>query len=208
MVRPHRLVVFDLDGTLLCGPTVCQVLAEPLGRSEALRRLEALCGETQIAAAPQEMAVWYRHYERGPLQVMLKAASWAPGAVEGVALLQKAGCAIGIASVTWSFAVAWFAEQLGVEQYLGTRLLPGGAVEQVWGRDKGPWLRLLADQLAVGPDRLAAVGDSPGDESLLRAASVRIFVGPTNPPLLPGLIHLPNTDLRIVARRVLSEWTA
>jgi phosphoserine phosphatase len=152
------------------------------------------------------MAAWYREVEVGHLLQMLKAAVWAPGALEAVTLLRNADCAIGIASITWSFAVAWFAEQLGVQHYLGTRLLPCGAVEHVWGRDKGPWLRQLADHLAVGPDRVAAIGDSPSDEPLLRAASVRIFVGPAEPPPIPGLIHLPDTDLRIAAKRVLSEW--
>jgi hypothetical protein len=41
-VLPHfeALVVFDLDGTLLRGRTVCEVLAEPLGRLERMRDTE------------------------------------------------------------------------------------------------------------------------------------------------------------------------
>src|SRR5579883_1384117 len=136
---PRGLVVFDLDGTLLRGLTACQVLAEPLGKSEAMRRFEALSSEPEIAVARREMASWYRGYEPGQLHEMLKAARWAPGAREAVASLREAGCAIGIASITWRFAVAWFADQLGVEHYLGTGLSPAGEVDHVWGRDKAQW---------------------------------------------------------------------
>ncbi len=36
-----RLVAFDLDGTLLRGDTVCEVLARRLGRLDRMRELEA-----------------------------------------------------------------------------------------------------------------------------------------------------------------------
>jgi phosphoserine phosphatase len=81
-------------------------------------------------------------------------------------------------------------------------------VEHVWGRDKARWLWGVADSLGVPRDRLAAVGDSPGDQALLEAASVRIFVGPAASLSIPGLIHLPDADLRVAARRVLQEWPA
>jgi phosphoserine phosphatase len=35
-VNAHGLVVFDLDGTLLRGQTVCEVLAAPLGRLDEM----------------------------------------------------------------------------------------------------------------------------------------------------------------------------
>jgi hypothetical protein len=38
--QPFGLAVFDLDGTLLRGPTVCEVLARALGRLDRLWQLE------------------------------------------------------------------------------------------------------------------------------------------------------------------------
>lgn len=40
--QPFGLAVFDLDGTLLRGPTVCEVLARTLGRLDRMRQLEVL----------------------------------------------------------------------------------------------------------------------------------------------------------------------
>ena len=39
------LVVFDLDGTLLRGPTVCEVLAARLGRLQAMKAFELLTSQ-------------------------------------------------------------------------------------------------------------------------------------------------------------------
>ena len=52
------IVAFDLDGTLLRGPTVCEVLAESLGRLQEMRRFESFTQESDIVAARQEMARW------------------------------------------------------------------------------------------------------------------------------------------------------
>ena len=50
----HRLgglAVFDLDGTLLRGPTVCEVLAQTLGRLDQMRQLEVLISGLEDAQA-------------------------------------------------------------------------------------------------------------------------------------------------------------
>jgi hypothetical protein len=62
-MRDHLLglAVFDLDGTLLRGPTVCEVLAQALGRLGHMRQLEALIAglsDVDIAAAREEMVRW------------------------------------------------------------------------------------------------------------------------------------------------------
>ena len=66
MAAPVRLVAFDVDGTLLRGATVCELLAEPLGFAERMRELERnLSREEDVRAASEEMAGWYagRRYE-------------------------------------------------------------------------------------------------------------------------------------------------
>jgi phosphoserine phosphatase len=55
--QPFGLALFDLDGTLLRGPTVCEVLARALGRLNHMRQLEALIAglsDIDIAAAREE----------------------------------------------------------------------------------------------------------------------------------------------------------
>lgn len=176
------LVVFDLDGTLLRGATVCEVLAARLGRLEEMKRFESLAGRSDIAAARREMARWYAQISRASLIECLIEAQCAPGAIEGVRLPREARTHVGIASITWGFAVAWFAAKLGVEHFLATELGKSGCIEHVWPEDKAVWMERLASRLQVQTENVAAVGDSFGDVPMLQAASLAFYVGP-HPPL-------------------------
>src|SRR5262245_55058576 len=201
------IAVFDLDGTLLRGDTVCEVLAKPLGRIREMKRFEALTVESDIEIGRAEMAEWYEGHPIESLQGHLWNARWAPGAHEAVRLLQEAQIMVAIASITWKFAVRWFAEQLNVQNYIGTDISTGGKIVHVWGRDKARWLQELAFDYGASPDRTAAIGDSHGDLDMLRAASLRFFVGRKAISDLEAVIHLPETDLRVVAERIIHEWS-
>ena len=204
----HGLVVFDLDGTLLRGPTVCELLARPLGRLREMESFETLTTEAEIAQARVEIACWYNGVPRGQLLEPLRTARWAPRARESVARLLAAGVEVAIASITWQFAVEWFAHELGLSRFLGTGLSPEGTVQHVWARDKGTWLRELAAELGISCRRTAAIGDSSGDGPLLEAASLRFFVGAALPraPRLRGVAHLPGGDLGEIVERILRTW--
>jgi phosphoserine phosphatase len=210
--RPHQigvvgLVGFDLDGTLLRHRTVCEILAEPLGRMSEMQRIEALSEEAEIAAARREMAGWYSGFSVEQLTRHLDSACWAPGACEAVGRLQKAGAVVAIASYTWSFAVHWFAEQLNVAHHLGSELMPNGGIVDVWGRDKAAWLMGLAEMYGLPRTRTAAIGDSRGDKEMLMAVGLPFFVGRE---LLSGfdrLEHKPEADLRDIADQILDVWS-
>ncbi len=122
VMESRGLVVFDLDGTLLRGPTVCELLAAPLGRSDEMRVFESVRTEEEIAQARVEMARWYGGIPREHLLESLATAQWAPRAFDGVALLRDAGIEVAIASITWTFGVEYFAARLGVSRTLGTGL--------------------------------------------------------------------------------------
>jgi phosphoserine phosphatase len=206
-VRPIGLVVFDLDGTLLRGPTVCEVLAEPLRRLDEARQFERASTQDDIAVGRAAMAGWYRGVPMSALLSSLESAEWAPGAAEGIATLRRHRIEVAIASITWRFAVGWFAQRLGVRWHLGTDLMESGDIAHVWPADKGPWLRGLATALNVPADRVAAVGDSRGDIDLLRAASLRVFVGVTVPADLENVEHFPQANMGDVATRIVEAWT-
>ena len=91
------LVAFDLDGTLLRGPTVCEVLAGGLGHLERMREFETITTESDMAAARLEMTRWYRGIPIAELTATLDFASLAPKTAEGIRLLREHGFEIAIA---------------------------------------------------------------------------------------------------------------
>lgn len=200
------LAVFDLDGTLLRGLTVCEVLAESLGRLERMRQLERCATDQELRTAREEMARWYLPVGLARLRDSLEGARFAPGTENGLGLLRAHGVAVGIASITWSFAVEHFARLLDVEHWQGTVLEGSGEIRHVWPGDKAPWVRALAQRLAVPWERTAAVGDSAGDQQLLGAVAVPVFVGRELPSIPPGWLHYPAADIEAVARHLVRVW--
>jgi HAD superfamily phosphoserine phosphatase-like hydrolase len=199
--RRVRLVAFDLDGTLIRGPTICESLAQPLGRLSRMREIEQLRDLTQIRAARQEMLSWYGE----PLDALCEKLSVdiAPGADEAFELLAQRGIPTAIVSITWSFAVEWFARRFGAGAWIGTGA-QAGQIQHFWPCDKPVWLARHASELGIELSDVAAVGDSHGDVPMLAAVGHPFFVGADLPGEIAHAVHAPNADLREIARRILA----
>lgn len=199
-------MVFDLDGTLLRGMTVCEVLAAALGRLPRMQEIERLTARSEIAAARSEMARWYDGISRSELTALLDRAQLAPGASDGIRMLRDAGVTVAIASITWCFAVEHFAGLLGVQHTLATRLHESGEIEHVWAEHKADWVLRLAAGLAIPIERTAAVGDSAGDHAMLGAVNVPFFVGAQPPRDREGWLHWPGASIETIAAHLLGKW--
>lgn len=108
-----------------------------------------------------------------------------------------------IVSISWRFIVEWFARRFGAEYCTGVGFEPDGTVVPFWPEDKGRWLEQLMAKLQVEPHEVAAVGDSPRDASLFRAAGHTFYVGRKCPDGLDGIEHHPDGNLATVARAIL-----
>jgi HAD superfamily phosphoserine phosphatase-like hydrolase len=206
ITQPRALVVFDLDGTLLRGPTVCEVLAQSLGRLPRMQEIERLKHRDDISAAREEMASWYRDVPRATLLESLTHAHQAPGLTEGISLLRTHGVEIGIASITWDFGVAHFARIFGVEHCIGTGLRESTVIDHVWSEHKAQWVVELAARLKVPLERTAAVGDSAGDYDMLAVVGTPIFVGTEPPPSQANWRHMPAANIEHIALHVIRGW--
>ena len=204
--KSHALIVFDLDGTLLRGPTVCEVFARSLNRLPRMQEFERLKDRQGISAAREEMAIWYRDVSRSVLLQTLYEAQPAPGLAAGITLLQAHGAAVGIASITWHFAVMHIATSLGIEHCLGTVLEDSGSIQHVWPEHKAKWILELARRLEITIERTAAVGDSAGDYDMLGVVGIPIFVGMELPSPQPTWLHLPAANIEHVARHLIDAW--
>jgi phosphoserine phosphatase len=201
-----KIAAFDLDGTLLRRMTVCEAIAKGIGRIERMREFEQL-GSNQIegiTAAREEMASWYSAFTFSELRQHLTTIPVAPGVDEGFRLLHDHGFKIAIVSVTWKFAVEWFANEFGADYSVGTGLSPEGLITHFWPQDKAAWLSTLAANLDVSMRDVAAVGDSTGDIPMLLRAGHGFWVGEFVPAELDKkIISEPEADIRLVARKMI-----
>jgi HAD superfamily phosphoserine phosphatase-like hydrolase len=200
--RGVRLVAFDLDGTLIRGPTICESLAEPLGKLSRMREIELLRDLTQIRAARQEMLSWYGDRPEALFEKL--SLTIAPGAVEAFELLARHGVQTAIVSITWSFAVERLALRVGAGAWVGTGA-HSGEIQHFWPNDKPVWLARHANALGIEMGQVAAVGDSHGDVPMLAAVGHPFFVGADLPSEIAHAIHAPNVDLLKIARLILAR---
>jgi HAD superfamily phosphoserine phosphatase-like hydrolase len=199
-----RLAAFDLDGTIVRDRTCVESIARTIGREEecaAFERLE-MRDVPAVTAAREAMAEWYRPFTHEQLTAGLSDLRLAAGGEEGFALLRRHGIVTAIVSITWSFAVEWFAGRLGADYAHGTRLIDG-RVEHVWPTDKGRWLRSLIKQLDLPQQAVAAIGDSEGDRELLEAAGVRYCVGARKIEV-EGVVHMPDASILEIAQQLVA----
>jgi HAD superfamily phosphoserine phosphatase-like hydrolase len=203
-----RLVAFDVDGTLLRGATICEAIAEPLGRLEAMRVFERPASREHARLGREEMARWYAGVPRARLLSHLVGVVLAPGAEDGFRLLREAGVRTALVSITWRFAVAWLAERLGADAHIATDLGDDGEIDHFWPEDKATWLQEHAAGLGLSLGEVAAVGDSDGDLPMLRVARRAYFVGRVPPADMQGLEHLalrPKANIADLAREILTS---
>jgi HAD superfamily phosphoserine phosphatase-like hydrolase len=203
-----RLAAFDLDGTLVRDRTCVEAIARTISREEECAAFERLQMRGRphvlaVTAAREAMAEWYRPYTYEELTAGLSELTLAPGSEEAFALLRRHGVVTAIVSITWSFAVEWFARRLGADYAHGTRLIDG-RVEHVWPADKGRWLRSLSKRLDLPQQAVAAVGDSEGDRELLEAAGVRYCVGARKVEVV-DVVHMPRASILEIAQQVVAQ---
>ena len=205
MAARIRLVAFDLDGTLVRGDTVIETLAKAMGHTDRARALEefhdARRDRASLRVLREEIAACYRGVSADELCRHLERLTLAPGAREGFALLRRAGIETGIVTFTWEFAAAGLARELEADHWLGTRLLPDGAVEHVWAEDKGRWLAELIARRGLTPEQAAAVGDSWRDVPMFEVVGQRFYVGHELPDGVDA-VHVRDGDIFEIARRI------
>ena len=206
-----KLVAFDLDGTLLRGESVWEAIARGIGRLERVREMERIdpariedpSRMEDMAAAIEESAGWYSSFTFDELLEHVTSIQIAPGVEEGFELLREHGYKIAVVSLTWEFAVEWFAGRFGGDYFAGTGLSSDGEITHFWPRDKALWLARLASRLGVDMDDVAAVGDTRGDVPMLSAVGHPYWVGETVPPQLNGkVIHESSGDILVVAKSI------
>ena len=180
--RAKRLVVFDVDSTLVQGEVI-EVLAEHAGCAEQVREITeaAMRGELDFAEALHARVALLAGLPAAVLDEVAGKLELTPGARTTIRTLRRLGFTCGVVSGGFTRLVQPVAEELGLDFCIANELEVVGGV--LTGRVLGPVvdraekaaaLRRAADRFRVPLAQCVAVGDGANDIDMLTTAGLGI----------------------------------
>ncbi len=185
---PWRLVVSDMDGTLVCGTTTLAHLGAWIGHARVIEGLEEKLARGEVG--DQEVAeIYARLYQGVALADAMGAMSTIPSVDDiaaGVAMLQQRSVQACIATVSWSFAARTLAGLWGFSDVCGADLeldpsdrFTGRVARHFGPEDKVAFVVERCRRAGVGLEQVVAIGDSRSDLPLFKAVGFSVAFNAT-----------------------------
>jgi phosphoserine phosphatase len=180
--RGHRLVVIDVDSTLIQGEVI-EMLAERSGRRAEVAEVTdlAMRGELDFTQSLHRRVACLAGLPVGVLDEVRADVRLMPGARTLVRTLKRLGFSVALVSGGFLEVIAPLGEQLGVDRVQANRLevadgvLTGRVLGEVVDRaGKATALRRFAADLGLPTSRTIAIGDGANDLDMLDAAGLGI----------------------------------
>lgn len=177
-----RVVVFDLDGTLLRQGSATELLARSFGHPPALegvmeRYRRGMCDNAAVAAVAAPM---FAGRSLDDVAAVLAKGEWIDGIDTVVRELRTRGAVVAVATVGFDFVAEFVGRRHDFHAWCGTEMLRDGdrltghLLRALEARDKVSFVHRLCRGLAVEFDQVVAVGDSRSDLPLFQVAGASI----------------------------------
>jgi phosphoserine phosphatase len=200
-----KLVVFDMDGTLLRPKSSWGLLHDHFGtdNSEMLARyLRHEVSDAEFVAT--DLALWAAAHggpvDAATVNAALDGAKLLPGAAEAVAGLHAAGVATAIISGGIDYLAQKLAAEWGMAEAHANPLFDSPVGLQgdirVSGHAKAPVMRGVMARHHAARDEVAAVGDTVVDLDLFALAGISVAVNTNDERVIAAATHhLPDESL-------------
>jgi len=180
--RNRRLVVFDMDSTLIEAEVIDE-LAKAAGVGEQVSAIteRAMQGEIDFSESFRKRVALLKGLDEGVLADIASQLKISEGAEHLLATLRKLGYKTAILSGGFTYFARHLQDKLGIDHVFANELdivdgLVTGEVtgEIVDGTRKALLLRQLADQEGIDLQQVIAVGDGANDLPMLSVAGLGV----------------------------------
>jgi len=180
--RAKRLVVFDVDSTLIQGEVI-EMLAAHAGCEDEVREIteEAMRGELDFTESLERRVACLAGLPESALDEVADNLTLTPGARTTIRTLKRIGFRCGVVSGGFTPIIERLAEDLGLDFYVANNLevedgrLTGRVVGDVIDRPgKAKALRGFAEQFGIPLSQCVAIGDGANDIDMLGTAGLGV----------------------------------
>lgn len=180
--RAKRLVVFDVDSTLIQGEVI-EMLAAHAGCEDEVREITeaAMRGELDFTESLERRVACLAGLPESALDEVADTLTLTPGARTTIRTLKRIGFRCGVVSGGFTPIIERLAEELGLDFYAANNLeiedgkLTGRVVGEVIDRPgKAAALRRFADQYGVPLSQCVAIGDGANDIDMIGTAGLGV----------------------------------
>jgi len=180
--RAKRLVVFDVDSTLIQGEVI-EMLAAHVGVEPQVKEITdaAMRGELDFTESLRRRVALLAGLDESVLDEVAASLELTPGARTTVRTLKRLGFRCGVVSGGFTRVIQRLVDDLGLDFCAANELevvdgkLTGRVVGEVVDRaGKAVALRRFADEQGIPPAQTVAVGDGANDIDMLGAAGLGI----------------------------------
>lgn len=180
--RAKRMIVFDVDSTLIQGEVI-EMLAVHAGQEAEVRAITeaAMRGELDFEASLRRRVALLAGLPDSALDQVAADLELTPGARTTVRTLKRMGFRCGVVSGGFDRVVEYLADELGLDFQVANELevvdgvITGRLVGPVVDRaGKAAALRRFAEEFGVPLEQCVAVGDGANDIDMLSTAGLGI----------------------------------
>jgi phosphoserine phosphatase len=166
-----RIIVFDLDGTLI-DQEVIEELAKAAGTHEEVKRITALAmdGKVEFLQALRQRVRLLEGLPVSKMDEIRDSIKILPSVKELIETLKEAGFVIGIVTGGFDFVANYVCKKIGADYVFSNSLVVKNGIltGEVEGEMVGPEAKLMAiktmaNDLGVGLESCVAVGDGAND---------------------------------------------
>ncbi|HVM31494.1 MAG TPA: HAD family phosphatase [bacterium] len=205
-MKPDRLILFDLDGTLTYGVSTTRFLFRRAGDEAFFRELELQWMRDEVGhlALARKVTGRMRGWKVRDVERSLHLIPKMGGIGATVAGLKRRGFYVALATLGYELSALYFKKRYGFDEVRGTTLevrrgrITGRGMRIFQEHQKALFLKQLSRRLKIPLSRTVAVGDSRSDRELFKVAGFKVAVNPDQ--FLKGLAdaQIKGRDLRRV----------
>jgi phosphoserine phosphatase len=209
-MKPNRIILFDLDGTLTYGISTTRFLFRRAGDEGFFRFLESewlkdrMDHLTLAQKVTQRMAGWkVRDVER-----TLHLIPQMKGIGETVKALKKRGYYTALATLGYELSARYFQKRYGFDEVRGTTLeikrgiITGKKMRIFEENEKALFLKRLARAHRLPLAKTVAVGDSRSDREVFKIAGFRIALNQDGFLKKIADVDLKARDIRVILKHL------